>query len=91
MVITKEMGSYEFVGMNNETFLLNEFLTFENLDGLVCEWLGWMDEGREVCFEGRINIGSSNDPRMKMISPIYNEKEWTTYVGVMMKLKIYGI
>jgi hypothetical protein len=90
MVITNEMGSYEFVGMKNETFLLNEFLTIENLDGLVCERLGWMDEGREVCFEGRIYIGSSNDPRMKMISPVYNE-EWTAYVGVMMKLKIHGI
>jgi hypothetical protein len=50
-----------------------------------------MDEGCEVLFEGRIDIGSSNDPRMKMMSPICNEKEWTTYVGVVMKSEIHGI
>jgi hypothetical protein len=29
-----------------------------------------MDEGSEVRFEGRIDIGSSNDPRMKMMSSV---------------------
>jgi hypothetical protein len=28
-----------------ETFLSNEFLTLQNLVGLECERLGWMDEG----------------------------------------------
>jgi hypothetical protein len=60
MVITNEISSYEFVEMKKETFLLNEFLTLENLVGLVRERLSWMDEGCEVCFEGRIDIGSSN-------------------------------
>jgi hypothetical protein len=43
LVIINEIGSYEFVGMK-ETFLLNEFLTLENLVGLVGEsgWVGWM-------------------------------------------------
>jgi hypothetical protein len=43
LVIINENGSYEFVGMK-ETFLLNEFLTLENLVGLVGEsgWVGWM-------------------------------------------------
>jgi hypothetical protein len=70
---------------------LNEFLTLENLVVLVHERMGWMDEGCEIRFEGRIDIGSSNDPRMKTMSSICNKKEWTTYVGVMMKLEIYGI
>jgi hypothetical protein len=64
LVIMNEIGSYEFVGMKKEPFLLNEFLTLENLVGLVREWLGWMDEGFEVRFKGRIDIGSSNGPRM---------------------------
>jgi hypothetical protein len=42
LVITNEIGSYEFAGMK-ETFLLNEFLTLENLVGLMRERLvGWM-------------------------------------------------
>jgi hypothetical protein len=45
-------------------------MTLENLVGLVHEWLGWMDESCEVRFEGRIDIGSSNGPRMKTISPV---------------------
>jgi hypothetical protein len=72
LVITNEIGSYEFVGMKKETFLLNEFLTLENLVGLVWERLGWMDKGSEVCFEGRIDIGLSIDPRMKTMSPVCN-------------------
>jgi hypothetical protein len=42
-------------------------------------------------FEGRIVIGSSNGPRMKTMSPICDEKEWTAYVGVVMKSEISGI
>jgi hypothetical protein len=44
MVITNEIGSYEFVGMK-ETVSFNEFSVLENLVGLVRERLGWMDEG----------------------------------------------
>jgi hypothetical protein len=51
MVITNEIGSYEFVGMK-ETVSFNEFSVLENLVGLVRERLGWMDEGCEVHFEG---------------------------------------
>jgi hypothetical protein len=54
---------------------LNEFMTLENLVGLVGEQLGWMDECCEVRFQGRIDIGSSTGPRMKMMSPVYNEIE----------------
>jgi hypothetical protein len=61
MVITNEIGSYEFVGMN-EIFLLNEFLTLKNLVGLLRERVDWMDEGCEIRFEGRIDIGLSNGP-----------------------------
>jgi hypothetical protein len=85
MVITNGISSYEFVGMKKETFLLNEFSTLENLVGLVWERLGWMDECCEVHFEGRIDIGSSNDHRMKMMSPVCNVKEWIAYVRVVMK------
>jgi hypothetical protein len=28
---------------------------------------------------------------MKMMSPVYDEKEWTAYVGVVMKSDIHGI
>jgi hypothetical protein len=85
VVITNEIDSYEFVGMKKETFLLNEFLTLENAVRLVREWLGWMDEGCEVRFEGRIDIKSSNDPRMKTMSLVYNEKVWTMYASIVMK------
>jgi hypothetical protein len=74
VVITNEIGSYKFVGMKKETFLLNEFLTLENVVGLLRDRLGWMDEGCEVLFEYRIDIGSSNGPRMKMMSPVCNEE-----------------
>jgi hypothetical protein len=43
--------------------------------GLVRERLGWMDEGVELRFEGRINIGSSNGAQMKMMTPVCNENE----------------
>jgi hypothetical protein len=46
VVVNNGIGSYEFVGM--ETFLLNKFLTLENVVRLVCKRLGWMDEGCEV-------------------------------------------
>jgi hypothetical protein len=49
------------------------------------------DEGCEVWFEGRIDIRLSNGPQMKMISPVCDEKEWTTYVDVMMKSSIREI
>jgi hypothetical protein len=90
LVITNEIGSYEFIGMKKEIFLFNEFFTLENLVGLVRERLSWMDKDCGVRFEGRIDIGSSNDPQMKTMSPVCN-KEWTTYVGVVMKLEIHEI
>jgi hypothetical protein len=74
VVITNEIGSYEFVRMKKETFLLNEFSTHVNMVCLVRERLGWMDEGCEVQFEGRIDIESSNGPRMKTMSPVCDEK-----------------
>jgi hypothetical protein len=42
-------------------------------------------------FEGRIDIGSSNGLQMKTMSPICDEKEWTAYVGVVMKSEISDI
>jgi hypothetical protein len=72
-------------------FLLNEFLAFVNVVYLVREWLAWMDEDYEVSFECRIDIGSSNAPRMKTMSPICDEKEWAAYVGVVIKLEIHKI
>jgi hypothetical protein len=91
VVINNDIGTYEFIRMKTETFLLNEILTLANVVRLLRERLSWMDEGCEVWFEGRIDIGSSNDPLMKMISPVCDEKEWTTYVDVVMKSKIHGI
>jgi hypothetical protein len=91
VVITNEIGSYEFVRMKKETLLLNKFLTRANVVHLVHERLGWMDEGCEVRFEGRIDIGSSNGLRMKMMSLICDEKAWTAYVSVVMKSEIRGI
>jgi hypothetical protein len=91
VVIINEIGSYEFVGMKKETFLLNEFLTLANVVRLVRERLAWMDEGYEVRFEGQIDISSSNGPWMKMMSPVCDEKEWIAYVDVMIKSEIRGI
>jgi hypothetical protein len=89
VIITNKIGSYEFVGMK-ETFF-NEFLTLTNVICLVCKWLAWMDECCEVRFEGLIDIGSSSGPRMKTMSPVCDEKEWATYVGVVMKSEIHVI
>jgi hypothetical protein len=80
-----KIDSYEFVGMKKENFLLAEFLTLDNLVGMVREWLGWIDKNFDIRLEGRIDVGSSNGPRMKMMSVVCNENEWTTYVGVVMK------
>jgi hypothetical protein len=52
VVITIGIDSYEFVGMKKETFLLNDFLTHENVVRFVRERLGWMNEGCDVRFEG---------------------------------------
>jgi hypothetical protein len=49
-----------------------------------------VDESFEARFEGRIDIGSSNGPRMKKMSSVCND-EWTMHVGVVMKSEIYGI
>jgi hypothetical protein len=43
VIITNKIDSYEFVGMKNKTFLLNEFPTLTNVICLVHERLGWMD------------------------------------------------
>jgi hypothetical protein len=91
VIVTNEIVSYEFVGMKKKTFLLNEFPALSNVVHLMCERLGWMDEGCEVRFEGQIDIGSSNDPRMKMMSPVCDEKEWTSYVSVVIKSEICGL
>jgi hypothetical protein len=91
VVIINEIDNYEFVEMKKDTFLWNEFLTLENMVGLVREQLGWMYEGCEVRFEDRIDIWSSNDPLINIMSPVCNEKEWTAYVGIVMKSEIHGI
>jgi hypothetical protein len=91
VVITNKIDSYEFVGMNKETFLLNIFLTLANMVCLVRGRLGWMDECCEVRFEYRIDIGSSNGPRTKTMSSVCDEKEWTTYVSVVMKSEMHGM
>jgi hypothetical protein len=90
VIITNEIGSYEFVGMKKETLLLNQFPTLANVVRFLHEWLGWMDEGCEVQFEGRIDIVSSNAPRKNTMLPVCDE-EGTTYVGVVTKLEIRGI
>jgi hypothetical protein len=88
VVIPNEISSYEFVRMKKETFLLNEFPALANMVHFVHERLGWMDEC-EVWFEGQIDIESSNGPWMKTMSSVCDEKEWTAYVGVMMKPEIH--
>jgi hypothetical protein len=50
-----------------------------------------MNEDCEVRFECRIDIGLSNGPWIKTMSPICDENEWTAYIGVVMKLEIRGI
>jgi hypothetical protein len=74
-MITNKIGSYEFVGMKKENFLFTEFLTLNNLVNLVREWLGLMDENFDVRMEGRIDVGSSNGPWMKIMSVVCNENE----------------
>jgi hypothetical protein len=74
-----------------KTFLLNEFLTLGNVVRLVRKRLGWMDECCEVQFEGRIDIGSSNGPWMNTMPLVCDEREWTSYVGVVIKSEIQGM
>jgi hypothetical protein len=62
VIVTNEIGSYEFVGMKEDTFLLNEFPTLANVVRLVRKQLDWMDDGCEVRFAGRIDIGLRNGP-----------------------------
>jgi hypothetical protein len=90
VVVTYEISSYEFAEMKKETFLLNKFPTLANVVHLVREQLGWMNEGCEVPFEGRIDIRSSNGSRMKTMSLVCDE-EWTAHVGVIMKSESRGI
>jgi hypothetical protein len=58
VVITNVIGSYDFVGMKKETFLLNKFSTLANVVRLVRERLSWIDECWEVRFEGRGSLFS---------------------------------
>jgi hypothetical protein len=88
VVIINEIGNYEFVRMKKEIFLFNEFPTLVNVVRLVRGRLGSMDKGCGVWFEGQIDISLSNDPWMKTMSSVCDEKEWTTYVSVMMKSEI---
>jgi hypothetical protein len=90
VVITNEIGTYDFVGMK-KTFLLNKFLTLANVVHLVRERLGCMNEWCEVRFGGQIDIGLRNAPRIKMMSPVCDEKEWTAYIGIVMKSEICRI
>jgi hypothetical protein len=76
-MITNKIGSYEFVGMKKDIFLLTEFLTLGNLVREWLGWLGWMDENFDVRLEGRIDVGSSNGPRMKTMSAVCNENKHT--------------
>jgi hypothetical protein len=71
--------------------LLNKFSTLANVIRLVRERLCWIDEDCEVRFEGRIDIWSINGSQMKTMSPVCNEKEWTTYVRVVMKSEVCEI
>jgi hypothetical protein len=52
VVITNEIGTYEFVQIKKEIFLLNGFVTLVNVICLVRERVDLMDEGCEVWFEG---------------------------------------
>jgi hypothetical protein len=91
VVITNEIGSYGFVRMKKKIFLLNEFSTLINVVHLLREQLGWVDESCEIRFECRIDIRSSNGPRMKMMPLVCDENEWTAYVGVVIKSEIHWI
>jgi hypothetical protein len=75
VVIINEIGSYEFVRMKKETFLFNDFLTLVNVVRLVRGRLGSIDKGCGVWFEGQIDISLSNDPWMKTMSSVCDEKE----------------
>jgi hypothetical protein len=57
---------------------LKECLTLANVGGLVRECLNWLEENCDVRFEGRCDIGSSNDPRIKVMGPVCTEKDWET-------------
>ncbi|XP_062192984.1 uncharacterized protein LOC133896404 [Phragmites australis] len=52
------------------------------------ERLRWTEQGVDVSFEGRIDVGSSNGPRIKMKPPIGYDSEWKAYVKIVMDSKV---
>jgi hypothetical protein len=85
------IGSQEYVGMKKEIFWLKECPTLANVGGLMREPLNWLEENCDVRFEGRCDIGSSNDPRIKVMGLVCTEKDWETNVEVVMKSEVRGL
>ncbi|KAL6851636.1 hypothetical protein ACP4OV_020200 [Aristida adscensionis] len=82
-------GSVEFDGMSDEVlFFPSRFPTMAELIDRVKDRLGWTAESVVVKVEGRIDVGSSNGPRIQMMAGIGYESEWETYKEVVMASEV---
>lgn len=86
-ILRTENDSVEFVGMKEEVLLFGETPSLASLTIRVRDRLGWTDGG-EVSFEGRIDVGSSNGPRMKIMAPVGSEEEWQALVEIVMRSEV---
>jgi hypothetical protein len=50
--------------------------------------LGWSEGDVHVHFEGVIDVGSSQGPRMKRLLKITSESEWNDYKLVVLALEV---
>ncbi|TVU47101.1 hypothetical protein EJB05_06682, partial [Eragrostis curvula] len=74
-IVRTEDGSVDFVGMREYVFLFVETPTLCIVASRVRQRLGWIEEGVKLDFEGRIDVGSSNGPHMKIMAPVGSEEE----------------
>ncbi|TVT97098.1 hypothetical protein EJB05_57669, partial [Eragrostis curvula] len=90
-IVRTEDGSVDFVGMREDVFLFVETPTLCIVASRVRQCLGWIEEGVKLDFEGRIDVGSSNGPRMKIMAPVGSEEEWQAYVEIVMNSEVRAL
>ena len=79
--------SVEFMGMQEFSVLFGESMSLNCLASRVKGRLGQGEEV-DVSFEGRIDVGSSNGPCIKMMAPIGSESEWEAYIKIVMESEV---
>ena len=86
-VVRTRNDSVKFVGMQEFSMLFSESSSLNCLASRVKDRLGW-GKKVDVSFEGRIDVGSSNGPCIKMMAPIGSESEWEAYIKIVMESEV---